>query len=128
MERPTAVLPHRRRGCRRGEHRVSAAAGRRDRREHAARLRIDLLDAVLGDLKQVPAVKGGSRVRRDIYGAHRLSALQIESVQFVAGREPHMPAVEGNADRKSTRLHPSHSCAARMTAFACNTKKKIRPK
>src|SRR5262245_35021569 len=35
--------------------RVAAAAGRRDRGEHAARRRIDLVDAILGDLIQVPA-------------------------------------------------------------------------
>ena len=30
---------------------------------HAAALRIDLLDAILGDLEQVLAVEGGARMR-----------------------------------------------------------------
>ena len=42
------------------------AAGRRDGGEHTAGLRIDLLDPVLRDLKQVLAVKGRSCMRGDI--------------------------------------------------------------
>src|SRR4029450_4557073 len=40
------------------EPRVTAAAERRDRGEHTAGLRIDLLDAILGELKQVLTVEG----------------------------------------------------------------------
>jgi hypothetical protein len=43
------------------EPRVTAAAGRRDRGEHSAGLRVDLLDAILGELKQVLAVEGRSK-------------------------------------------------------------------
>src|SRR5262249_20280586 len=77
-----------------GEPGVAAVARRRDGREHAAALRIDLLDAVLGDLKEVPAVEGGSRVRGDLDRAQHLSARRIESVQLVAGGKPDVLAVE----------------------------------
>jgi hypothetical protein len=40
-----------------------ATFGCRDRRDHAAGRRINLLNAISGDLVQVPAVEGGSRVR-----------------------------------------------------------------
>ena len=76
---------------------VAAVAGRRDGREHAAGLRIDLLDAILGDLKQVLAVEGRSCMRGDIDRAHRLAALRIEGVQLVAGRKPDVLAVERDA-------------------------------
>src|SRR6266446_5515780 len=48
------------------EPRVTPAAGRGDRGEHTAVLRIDLLDPILGDLKQMLAVEGRSRMRGDI--------------------------------------------------------------
>src|SRR4051812_7465388 len=49
-----------------GEPGVRAVAWRGDRGDDAAVRRVDLLDAILGDLKQVPAVEGGSGVRRGI--------------------------------------------------------------
>ena len=73
---------------------VTAAAGRRDRGEHTAGLRIDLLDAILGDLKQVLAVEGRSGMRGDIDRAHRLPARRIEGVQLVSGREPDVLTVK----------------------------------
>src|SRR5581483_10685995 len=49
------------------------AAGRgRYRREHAAAVRVDLLDTIRGDLEQILAVEGGARLRGDIELAHRL--------------------------------------------------------
>src|SRR5439155_27143223 len=48
------------------EPRVAAAAGRRDRRDHTPGLRIDLLDSILGELKQMLAVEGGAGMRGDI--------------------------------------------------------------
>src|SRR4030095_3782282 len=79
------------------EPRVTAAAGRRDRGEHTAGLRIDLLDAILGDLKQVPAVEGRSGLRAgDIDRAHHLPARRIEGVQLVAGRKPDVLTVKRN--------------------------------
>src|SRR5690606_4593394 len=64
MDPPVSILPHPERPLGPGEAR-GTVVGRRDRGEHAAGLRIDLLDAVPGDLKQVPAVEGGSRMRGD---------------------------------------------------------------
>jgi hypothetical protein len=58
-------------------------------------MRIDLVDAVLGDLEQVLSVEGGSRMRRDGDRAHRPAAVRIEGVEPVAGREPDVPPVEG---------------------------------
>jgi hypothetical protein len=67
---------------------VIAAARRRDRREHTAGYRIDPLDAILGDLKQVLAVEGRSCVRGDINRAQRLPTRRIEGVQLVSGATP----------------------------------------
>src|SRR5262245_22057355 len=97
MDLPAAMLPHPERPFGPRQPRIAAAAGRRDRGEHAAGLRIDLLDAVLGDLKQVPAVEGRSCVRGDSDGAQHLPARRIEGVQLVSGRKPDVLAVERNA-------------------------------
>src|SRR5262245_6648728 len=97
MDLPATVLPHPERSFGPGEPRVTAAAGRRDGGEHTAGLRIDLLDAILGDLKQVPAVEGRSCVRGDIDRAQHLPARRIEGVQLVSGRKPDVLAVKRNA-------------------------------
>src|SRR5216683_2671143 len=96
MDLPVPILPYPERPFGPGEPRVTAAAGRRDRSEHTAGLRIDLLDAILGDLKQVLAVEGRSRVPRDIDRAHRLPARRIQGVQLVSGREPDSLTVIGD--------------------------------
>ena len=57
----------------------AAVARRRDRREHAAGLRIDLLDAVLGDLEEVLAVERRARMRRGIDRARHLPAFGISA-------------------------------------------------
>ena len=57
MDFPAPVLPHPQRPFRPREARVATAARRRDRRQHTAGLRIDLLDAILGDLPEVLAVE-----------------------------------------------------------------------
>jgi hypothetical protein len=75
------------------ETRVAAAAGRRNRGDHAAGLRIDLLDAIFGELKQVLAVEGRSRMRVDIDRTQHLSARRIEGVQRVSSSKPDVPAV-----------------------------------
>ena len=66
MDLPLPILPHPQRSFGPREPRVITAAGRRDGREHTAGLGIDLLDAILGDLKQVLAVEGRSGMRGDI--------------------------------------------------------------
>ena len=88
MDLPVPILPHPERPFGPREPRVTAAAGRRDRGEHTAGLRIDLLDAILGDLKQVLAVEGRSCMRGDIDRAQRLPARRIEGVQLVSGSKP----------------------------------------
>ena len=60
IDLPVPILPHPERPFGPRESRVTAAAGGRDRGEHAAGLRIDLLDAIPGELKQVLAVEGRS--------------------------------------------------------------------
>ena len=97
MDLAVPILAHPERPFGPGEPGVAAAAGRRDRGEHAAGLRIDLLDAILGDLKQVLAVEGRSGMRGDIDRAQRLAARRIEGVQPVAGGEPDVLAVIGDA-------------------------------
>src|ERR1051326_3981323 len=81
---PMTTPGHPERPFGRRESGVTAAAGRRDRGEHFAGLWIDLLDAILGDLKQVPAVEGRSRMRGDIDRAQRLPTRGIEGVQLVS--------------------------------------------
>ena len=63
MDLAVAILPDPERTFGPRQSRVAAAAGRRDRGEHAAGLRIDLLDAILDELKQVLAVEGRSGMR-----------------------------------------------------------------
>jgi hypothetical protein len=79
------------------EPRVAAAAGRRDRGEHTASLRIDFLDAILGDLIQVLAVEGRACMRGDINRAQHLPACRIESVELVSASKPDVPTVKRNA-------------------------------
>jgi len=93
VDSPRAILSDPERSFSPGEARVAAAAGCRDRREHATRLRVDLLNAVFGDLIQVPAVEGGSRMRGGGERAHDPSADRIERVELVAGCKPDVPAI-----------------------------------
>src|SRR5262249_10937837 len=66
MDLPGPILPHPERPFGPRQPRVTAAAGRRDRGEHTASLRIDLVDAILGELKQVLPVEGRSGMAGDI--------------------------------------------------------------
>src|SRR5918992_3191205 len=97
MDLAVSILPHPERPFRPRESRVTAAAGRRDRGEYTAGLRIDFLNAILGDLKEVPAVECRSCMRGDIDRAHRLAARRIEGVELVSGREPDLPTVMRDA-------------------------------
>src|SRR5262249_57636913 len=60
IDLPVAIVSHPERPFGPREPRVTAAARRRDRGEHMAGLRIDLLDAILGELKQMLTVEGRS--------------------------------------------------------------------
>src|SRR5258708_36794731 len=97
MDLPVSILPDPKRTFGPRESRVAAAAGRRDRGEHTASFGIDLLDAILGDLKQVFAIESRSSMRRDIYRAHQLSACRIEVIQLVARCEPAVLTVIANS-------------------------------
>src|SRR5262249_39343710 len=94
MDLAVPILPHPERPFGPREPRVSATAGRRDRGEHTASLRIDLLDAISDDLEQVLAVEGRACTRAgDIDRAQHLPARGIEGVQLVTGSEPDVPTV-----------------------------------
>jgi hypothetical protein len=66
MDLPAPILPDPQRTFRPREPRVSATAGRWDRSQHAAGLWINLLDAILGNLKQALAVECRSCMCGDI--------------------------------------------------------------
>ena len=63
---PFPILAHPERAFGPGQSRVPAAAGRRDCGEHAPSLRIDLVDAALGDLEQMLAVERSARMSGDV--------------------------------------------------------------
>jgi hypothetical protein len=88
MDLPVPIHSHPERPFGPGETRVTATAGSRDRGQHLAGVRIDLLDAILGKLKQMLAIEGRSCMRGDIDGAQRLAARGIEGVQLVSGSKP----------------------------------------
>src|SRR5262249_46304971 len=104
MDLPVPILPHPERPLGPGEARVTAAAGRRDSGDLSACLRIDLLDAILGDLIQVLAVEGRSGMRGGIDRAQRFSARRVEGVQLVSGRKP---------DALTVKRHPMHALDTR---------------
>src|SRR6185436_21487 len=91
------VVPHPERPFGPREPTVAAGSRRRERREHTPGLRIDLLDAVFGELEQVAAVEGRSRVRGDLDRTHLLAALGVEGIQRAAGGDPDVAAVVGDA-------------------------------
>jgi len=88
MDLPIPILPDPERPFGPREPRVTATAGRGDGGEHTASLWINLLDAILGNLKQVLAVECRSCVRGDIDRAHCLAASRIEGIQRVSSGKP----------------------------------------
>src|SRR5262245_52752040 len=98
MDLPAPMLANPERSFGPRESGVTPAAGRRDRGEHSAGLRVDLLDAIAGELKQVPAVEGRSGAcAGDLDRAQRLTARRIEGDQPVSGSKPDVLAVIGDA-------------------------------
>ncbi len=75
-----AILPDPERPFGPGESRVTTTARRRNRGEHAATFRIDFLNAIFGDLEQVPAIESCSGMRGDVNRALRFAAGRIEGV------------------------------------------------
>ena len=88
MDLPVPILSDPERAFGPRKPRVAAAPWRRDRGDHAAGLRIDLLDAILGELKQVLPVEGCSCMRGDIDRAHRFPARRVDRGQLVSGSKP----------------------------------------
>ena len=97
MDLAVPILSHPERPFGPRESRVTATARCRDRGEHTASRRIDLLDAIFGELKQVLAVESSSCVRGDIDRAQRLPGRRIEGLQRVSGRKPNVVAVVRDA-------------------------------
>src|ERR1051326_6799099 len=93
MDLARAIFAHPEAAFRPREPRITAVAGRRNRAEHTAALRVDLLDAILGDLEQMRPVERGPGVRGDIDCAHGLAARRIQCVQPVSRGKPDIPAV-----------------------------------
>ena len=90
---PVSILPYPERPFGPRQARVTAAARRRDRGENTAALRIDLLDAILGELVQVLTVEGRSGMRGNIDRAQHRAAYRIEGVQLVSGGKPNVLTV-----------------------------------
>ena len=66
VDLPVAIVPDPERPLGPREPRVAAVARRGNRREHAPGRGIDLLDAILRNLKQVPAIERGAGMRGDV--------------------------------------------------------------
>jgi hypothetical protein len=97
MDPPVPILPDPQRSFSPRESRIATATGRRDGGDHAAGLRIDLLNPILGNLKQIATVEGRPGMRGHIDRAQRLSARGIQRVQRVASGEPDALTVVGDA-------------------------------
>lgn len=97
MDFPFPILPHPERPLGPRKPRISAATGRWDRGKHSTGLRIDLLDVILDDLKQVLTVEGRSCMRGDIDRAHSFPAHRIEGVELGSRGYPNVLTVKGNA-------------------------------
>src|SRR5690606_7349252 len=83
--------------------RFTAVAGRRNRRQNAAGVRIDFLNATIGDLEKVLAVKGLPGRCGPISCASCLPTHRVDDAQLVYGGDPDLPTVV---------RHPIHSSNA----------------
>src|SRR6185295_19997768 len=92
VDLPLAVLRDPQRAFGPCESRGSAR--RRDRREHAPALRVDLPDRFRGDLEEVAAVEGGPGLRGDVDRADGPAARGIERAHALAVGEPDVRPVE----------------------------------
>src|SRR6185312_957958 len=97
MDPATPILSDPERSLRPCEPGISTPARCGDGGQHAAGLRVDLVDPVLGNLKEVLAVKGRSRMRRDIDRSQHRSALGVDGFQLLAVRDPNIAAVVGDS-------------------------------
>src|SRR5262245_4797869 len=94
MNLPAPMLPDPERSFGPRQARVAAAAGRWARRQNATRRRIDLLNAILGDLIEVLAIERRSGVGGDVDRTHGLPARGIKGIQLVSGCKPDVPTIE----------------------------------
>ena len=76
---------------------VAATAGCRDRGEHLSGRRIDLLDAIVRDLKEMMPIEGCPGMRRDVEGSQRLTAPRIEGLEGLPCSKPDLLTVVGHA-------------------------------
>ena len=91
------VLPHPQTAFGPCKARVTAVAGRRDRRHDIAGGGIDLVDARFSDLVKIRAVEGGASVAGAVERARDLAACGIEGDQSGSGGGPYAAAVVGDA-------------------------------
>src|SRR3984893_7637232 len=87
MDLPVSILPHPERSFGPRKPR-SGSPGRRNCAEHAAGVRINLLDAVARKLEQVMTVKSRRSMRSDVDCADLPPSLGIECVELVFRRKP----------------------------------------
>src|SRR5262249_9232660 len=117
MDLPIPIAPNPERPFGPREPRATDAAGRWDGGDHAAALRIDLLDAILGELKQVLAVEGRSRIRGDVDRAQPLPARRMGGIQGIPRRKPDVPTVKADtvhvidARKRSILAHDLGACS-----------------
>jgi len=83
VDLPCPILPNPESAFSPSKSRVTAVAGRRDSGENSTRLWIDLLNAILGDLKQMAAIEGRSCMRSDINRTLHFAARRVEGIQPV---------------------------------------------
>ena len=79
------------------EPRVAATAGCRDGGEDLSGRGIDLLDAILRDLKEMLPIERGPGMRRDVEGSLCLTARRIEGLERVSRSKPDLLTVVGHA-------------------------------
>jgi hypothetical protein len=88
VDLPIPIFPDPERSFRPRKSRVAAVARGWNRGEHAAGLGINLVDAILGNLKKVFPIESRSRMRRDIDRALHLPARRIKGVQLISRGKP----------------------------------------
>src|SRR5262249_21921471 len=97
MDFPLPILPDPERSLGPCEPRVAPASRRRDRGKDLPGRRIDLLDAVLGDLKEMLTIEGRPGMRGDLDRSQCLAARRIEGPEGLARGEPDSFPIEGDA-------------------------------
>src|SRR5271154_7002767 len=95
MDLPVPILPHPERAFGPRKSRTGSL-GRRNCAEHAAGVRVNLLDAVARKLEQVATVERRSRMRGDVDSADLLPTFGIKCVEFVSRGKPDVLTVIGD--------------------------------